>query len=44
VKERLAQMAAESLPVPAAQFQKYFNDDIERFARRVREGKIKPLQ
>ncbi len=44
VKERLAQMGAESLPVAAAQFQKYFNDDVERFARLVREGKLKPLQ
>ncbi len=44
VKERLTQMAAESLPVAAAEFQKYFNDDVERFARLVREGKIKPLQ
>ena len=43
VKERLAQMAAEPVPVSAAAFQKYFNDDVERFARLVREGKIKPL-
>jgi tripartite-type tricarboxylate transporter receptor subunit TctC len=44
VKERLDQMGAEPLPVAAAEFQKYFNDDVERFARLVREGKIKPLQ
>jgi tripartite-type tricarboxylate transporter receptor subunit TctC len=44
VKERLAQMAAEPVPVSSAGFQKYFNDDVERFARLVREGKIQPLQ
>ncbi|MCC6535692.1 MAG: tripartite tricarboxylate transporter substrate binding protein [Burkholderiales bacterium] len=44
IKERLAQMGAVHLPVAAADFQKYFNDDVERFARLVREGKIKPLQ
>lgn len=44
VKERLAQMAAEPVPVPAAEFQKYFDNDVERFARLVREGKLKPLQ
>lgn len=44
IKERLAQMGAEPVPVAAADFQKYFNDDVERFARLVREGKLKPLQ
>ena len=44
VKERLAQMAAEPVPVSASGFQKYFDNDVERFARLVREGKIKPLQ
>jgi tripartite-type tricarboxylate transporter receptor subunit TctC len=44
VKERLSLTAAEPVPVSAAGFQKYFNDDVERFARLVREGKIKPLQ
>jgi tripartite-type tricarboxylate transporter receptor subunit TctC len=44
IKERLAQMAAEPVPVSAVEFQKYFNDDVERFARLVREGKLKPLQ
>jgi tripartite-type tricarboxylate transporter receptor subunit TctC len=44
IKERLTLMGAESLPVAAAEFQKYFNDDVERFARLVREGKLKPLQ
>jgi tripartite-type tricarboxylate transporter receptor subunit TctC len=44
VKERLALIAAEPVPVSAAGFQKYFNDDVERFARLVREGKIQPLR
>jgi tripartite-type tricarboxylate transporter receptor subunit TctC len=43
VKERLTLIAAEPVPVSAAGFQKYFNDDVERFARLVREGKIQPL-
>jgi tripartite-type tricarboxylate transporter receptor subunit TctC len=43
VKERLALTAAEPVPVSAAGFQKYFNDDVERFARLVREGKLQPL-
>ena len=44
VKERLAQMAAEPVPVSSSGFQKYFENDLERFARLVREGKLKPLQ
>ena len=44
VKERLAQMGAESVPTTASGFQKYFDDDVERFARLVREGTLKALQ
>lgn len=44
VVERLALTAAEPVPVSAAGFQKYFDDDIERFARLVREGKLQPLR
>jgi tripartite-type tricarboxylate transporter receptor subunit TctC len=44
VKERLTQIAAEPVPVTAAGFQKYFNDDVERFAKLVRDGKLKPLR
>ncbi len=44
VRERLTLIAAEAVPVSAAGFQKYFNDDVERFARLVREGKIQPLR
>ena len=44
VKERLMQMAAEPVPLAANEFQRYFNDDVERFAKLVREGRLKPLQ
>jgi tripartite-type tricarboxylate transporter receptor subunit TctC len=44
LKERLAQIAAEPVPVSSAGFQKYFNDDVERFAKLVREGKLQPLR
>ena len=38
VKERLAQMAAEPVPVSSSGFQKFFEADVDRFARLVREG------
>jgi tripartite-type tricarboxylate transporter receptor subunit TctC len=44
MRERLAQMAAEPVPGSAEGFQKYFADDVERFMRLVREGRLKPLQ
>jgi len=44
LRERLVQMAADPVPVGASEFQRYFNDDVERFAKLVREGKLKPLQ
>jgi tripartite-type tricarboxylate transporter receptor subunit TctC len=44
VKERLSEMAAEPVPVSSSGFQAYFDKDVERFARLVREGKLKPLQ
>lgn len=44
VKERLAEMAAEPVPVSASGFQAFFDQDVERFARLVREGKLQPLQ
>jgi tripartite-type tricarboxylate transporter receptor subunit TctC len=44
VKERLAQLAAEPVPVRAAEFDKYFLAEIERWAKLVREGKVAPLQ
>lgn len=44
LRTRLEQIAAEPVPVDSAGFQKYFNDDVERFAALVRAGKLKPLQ
>ena len=44
VRERLSQIGAESVPVPAAEFRKYFNDDVERWAKLVKDGKVAPLQ
>jgi hypothetical protein len=37
-------MAAEPVPTSASGFQKHYDADVERFARLVREGKLKPLQ
>jgi tripartite-type tricarboxylate transporter receptor subunit TctC len=44
IKQRLAQLGGEPVPARAGEFAKFFNDDVERFARLVREDKIKPLQ
>ena len=44
MKARLAQMGGESVPARAAEFWKFFDRDIERYARLVREGKVKPIQ
>src|SRR5689334_9731428 len=44
MKSRLAQMGGEPIPARAADFWKFFNDDVERYARLVREGKVKPIQ
>lgn len=44
MKDRLAQMGAIPIPARAGEFAKFFDDDVERFAKLVREGKIKPLQ
>ena len=44
MKARLAQMGGESVPARAAEFWQFFNRDIERYARLVREGKVKPIQ
>jgi len=32
------------VPVPGSEFGKYFIDDVERWARLVKEGKVAPLQ
>src|SRR2546423_4564867 len=44
MKARLAQLGGEPIPARAAQFWKFVNDDVERYARLVREGKVKPIQ
>ncbi len=44
MKARLANMGGEPIPARAAEFGKFFNDDVERYARLVREGKVKPIQ
>jgi tripartite-type tricarboxylate transporter receptor subunit TctC len=44
VKERLAQLGGEPVPTRAAEFWAFFNKDVDRFARLVQEGKIKPVQ
>ena len=44
VRERLSQIGSEPVPVPGGEFRKYFNDDVERWARLVKEGKVAPLQ
>ena len=44
VRERLSQIGSEPVPVPGAEFRKYFNDDVERWAKLVKDGKVAPLQ
>ena len=44
MKTRLAQMGGEPIAARAADFGKFFNQDVERYARLVREGKVKPIQ
>lgn len=44
MKNRLSQLGGEPIPARAAEFWKFFNDDVERYARLVREGKVKPIQ
>jgi tripartite-type tricarboxylate transporter receptor subunit TctC len=44
MRQRLATMGGEPIPASAAEFGKFFNDDVERYARLVREGKVKPIQ
>jgi tripartite-type tricarboxylate transporter receptor subunit TctC len=44
VRERLQQSGAEAIPVAAAEFGKYFDADVERWAKLVRAGKLVPAQ
>lgn len=43
-KERLSQAAATPIPDTATAFGRYFNNDVERWAKLVREGRLAPLQ
>ena len=43
VRERLQQSGAEPIPVGAAEFGKYFDNDVERWSRLVKAGKIAAL-
>src|SRR3954462_1642736 len=44
MRARLATMGGEPIPARAADFWKFFNEDVERYAGLVREGKVKPIQ
>ncbi len=44
VKARLDEVGAQLLPGPAAEFGKWYLTDVERWARLVREGRIKPIE
>ena len=44
VKDRFVQIAAEPIPVGAAEFGRYFLADVDRWARLVRDGKVAPIQ
>ena len=44
MKSRLASMGGEPIPARAAEFWKFFNEDVARYERLVREGKVKPIQ
>lgn len=44
MRQRLATMGGEPIPASASEFGRFFNEDIERYARLVREGKVKPIQ
>jgi tripartite-type tricarboxylate transporter receptor subunit TctC len=44
LKERLEQLVAEPIPVPAPEFEKYFEKDVERWANLARAGKIQRIE
>jgi tripartite-type tricarboxylate transporter receptor subunit TctC len=43
VRDRLQQSGAEPIPVGSAEFGRYFDNDVERWAKLVKAGKIAPL-
>ncbi|HEY4374477.1 MAG TPA: tripartite tricarboxylate transporter substrate binding protein [Burkholderiales bacterium] len=44
VKERFEAVGAEALPGPAKDFGQWYLQDVERWAKLVREGRIQPIQ
>lgn len=44
VKERLEQLSAEPIPVKASEFGSYYMADVERWAKLVADGKVKPIE
>jgi tripartite-type tricarboxylate transporter receptor subunit TctC len=44
MKNRLGQLGGEPIPARAAEFWKFFNEDVARYERLAREGKVKPIQ
>lgn len=44
VRNLLSQLGSEEVPHAASQFQAFFNKDVDRWARLVKDGKIAPLQ
>ena len=44
MQERLSQLAADPIPVPAREFGNYFLADVEHWAKLVREGRVPPLE
>jgi tripartite-type tricarboxylate transporter receptor subunit TctC len=44
MKSRLASLGGEPVPARAAEFSNFFNEDVARYERLVREGKVKPIQ
>jgi len=44
VKERLDAVGAQLLPGPGPEFGKWYLNDVERWARLVREGRVKPVE
>jgi tripartite-type tricarboxylate transporter receptor subunit TctC len=43
IRERLTQIGAESVPTSSAEFTRFLVNDIERYARLVRDGRLQPL-
>jgi hypothetical protein len=44
VAAEMGKLGGEPIPARAAEFWKFFNEDVARYERLVREGKVKPIQ